>query len=274
MSAALNIKRDCQCPRARHQHGTIHAYREDKCRCPDCRAANRRAVTAYRIGMPIKQACGSKMEPAWKAVEIIADLRARGYSNKQIADAGRWNSASSVQQLARPKGDTVTVESVRRLRYARQALIRSDQRGTSKHVIDATGTRRRLQALAVMGYSQEAISALSGVNHHTIADVQSGTSPQTTDQTEARVRNALRIAMSKRRPEGRGPDRARRDATARGYVPAAAWEDDAAMDDPDALPLASRHWWGRREALPPAIAARMHAATVERARRKAKAVAA
>jgi hypothetical protein len=33
------VRRDCTCPRARHQHGTWRAYCNDKCRCDPCRAA-------------------------------------------------------------------------------------------------------------------------------------------------------------------------------------------------------------------------------------------
>ena len=33
--------RDCQCPRANHQHGTRTAYVVDRCRCDPCREAAR-----------------------------------------------------------------------------------------------------------------------------------------------------------------------------------------------------------------------------------------
>ena len=33
------MKRDCTCPRAKHQHGTVMGYANDNCHCPECRAA-------------------------------------------------------------------------------------------------------------------------------------------------------------------------------------------------------------------------------------------
>lgn len=33
------VRRDCTCPKTRHEHGTTTAYKTDGCRCEDCRAA-------------------------------------------------------------------------------------------------------------------------------------------------------------------------------------------------------------------------------------------
>lgn len=46
----MSAKRECQCPRANHQHGTRLAYDYDKCRCFDCRMANAIARTKYAAG--------------------------------------------------------------------------------------------------------------------------------------------------------------------------------------------------------------------------------
>lgn len=48
VSSPAELRRDCQCPRAKHQHGTTQAYVIDKCRCQDCRAANAARVGRYR----------------------------------------------------------------------------------------------------------------------------------------------------------------------------------------------------------------------------------
>jgi hypothetical protein len=44
------MKRDCQHPRANHQHGTAIAYTHDACRCPDCTEAHRQ--NAANTGTP------------------------------------------------------------------------------------------------------------------------------------------------------------------------------------------------------------------------------
>lgn len=47
-SIVTRVKRDCQCPRARHVHGTTRAYQSDGCRCDECREACRIAENARR----------------------------------------------------------------------------------------------------------------------------------------------------------------------------------------------------------------------------------
>lgn len=44
----VGVKRDCQCPRANHVHGTVEAYGQDGCRCPDCRQAQAASLRRYR----------------------------------------------------------------------------------------------------------------------------------------------------------------------------------------------------------------------------------
>lgn len=43
-------KRDCQCLKARHTHGTRRAYDVDRCRCFACRVAHSNAIRTYRNG--------------------------------------------------------------------------------------------------------------------------------------------------------------------------------------------------------------------------------
>lgn len=69
MTAPPRQRRDCRCPRARHQHGTHRAYQADRCRCFLCRVAHANATRTYRHG-------GSWREAYVDATETKLQLRA------------------------------------------------------------------------------------------------------------------------------------------------------------------------------------------------------
>lgn len=75
-------RRDCQCPRARHVHGTLGAYQYDGCRCFACRLARSRAHTAYAHG-------GTWREADWGTAIGVARrlqaLTAIGYTDRALA---------------------------------------------------------------------------------------------------------------------------------------------------------------------------------------------
>jgi transcriptional regulator with XRE-family HTH domain len=104
-------------------------------------------------------------------------------------------------------------------------------------LIDATATRRRLQALVCCGYSQAALAARLGIlrsNFHQI------TCDQVTAAT-ARAVAALYDELWDVPPDESGHrarisvSRARNYARARGWVPPMAWDDDT-IANPDATP--------------------------------------
>ena len=108
--AGGGVRRECRCARSRHVHGTVHAYRKDGCRCQACTAANTRAVTAYRMGRPVRS-IGARMVDAAPVRRVLRDLVGEGWSLPQIAAACGWRSAVSVQRLldARPGRAPATV---------------------------------------------------------------------------------------------------------------------------------------------------------------------
>lgn len=101
-------------------------------------------------------------------------------------------------------------------------------------VIDGTGTRRRMQALAAAGWTAHAVQRCIGIAH-----------PQTferlchRDKVTARMARAVRdfyTEFSSKRPEENGvepwiAERARTHAARKGWVGAGAWDDDT-IDDP------------------------------------------
>lgn len=75
------MKRDCECPRANHQHGSLGAYQIDGCRCFPCRLTKYNARVAYETGgrwleQPTVDSIGT--------MRRLQALTARGWSNTDI----------------------------------------------------------------------------------------------------------------------------------------------------------------------------------------------
>ncbi|MEH0552529.1 hypothetical protein [Streptomyces sp. B21-101] len=105
-------------------------------------------------------------------------------------------------------------------------------------VIDATGTRRRIQALAAAGWPSNAVH--QHVNHITHKAVERlRTNERVTARTARAVRDFYRHAAGQT-PEAHGvtpwvATRTRTYAAKNGYANAMAWDDDT-IDDPNAQP--------------------------------------
>lgn len=234
--AGGGVRRECRCARSRHVHGTVHAYRRDGCRCRACTAANTRAVTAYRMGRPVRST-GARMVDAGPVRQVLRDLVREGWSLPQIARACGWASAASVERLldARP-GRTVsavlpeTAGRVRRGAAALRAGADPLRRGVMTVPVDAT--RRRVRALAAMGWSQRALADLSGVHRSTLAAVASGARARVARQTERRVAAAYRRLLASSAPRGRSAAQTRAAAGRRRWRGPAYWADiEAGLTD-------------------------------------------
>jgi hypothetical protein len=151
--ATSGPKRNCRHPRAQHQHGTRAAYVRDQCRCPKCTAAN----TAASHQMHRERTYG-RWEPyvdAAPARQHNQMLRAAGIGVDQIAKLAALSS-SHVRGLIYPSSDgQPPFQKVRRETAGRILAVPADasSRAANSHV-DATGTRRRLQALVAVGWAQ------------------------------------------------------------------------------------------------------------------------
>jgi len=97
--------------------------------------------------------------------------------------------------------------------------------------VPAMFARRRLQALAAIGWTQAAIIDTSGIPRGTI-----NSALYRSDQITADTHQAIRWIyepMSASPQDGTSAHRARLNAARNGWAPPAAWDD---IDDPDAVP--------------------------------------
>lgn len=217
------------------RHGTWYSYSQMRCRCQECRDGARRRSKQYRLD---KVRGVERLVDAQPLRDHVDTLRESGMSFRAIALGCGWASRNALADaLSR---DRVRPETLQRV-LAVQPL--SDRRGD--RYVDATGSRRRLQALAYLGYPTRAIAvALGRLDPQTYQYVINGRTRTIRARTADDIRRLYDQWWDQPGPSGRTRTHARR----MGYVPPMAWDDDD-IDDPAARP--DRWKRGRRDYLVP-----------------------
>lgn len=225
---------DCRCPQAVHVHGTSTTYVVHRCRCDLCRtatterAARRRRAQAY--GRYNRYIDGDHVRAH------LRDLMAAGMGWKAIAAAAGL-SASTVYPILwgrnlddpthpqhRPPRKRVTKEVAEKLLAITPVLADGAR-------VDATGTRRRIQALVAIGWTLAELSRRLGIRRSNMRLHRSG-QQHITERTRRDVA-ALYEELWDKPPAGPSGDRMRAWAASLGWVPPMAWDDDR-IDDPRA----------------------------------------
>lgn len=213
-------------------------YRLDRCRCYTCGYANavyyerRERAIAYGTWQPYVDA-----EPVREHVRALqsCDLglrtiaRAAGVDRKRLQAVlnGRPERGTPAQAKMRPE-----------LAAAILAVEPTLDILPAKTVIDGAGTRRRLQALVALGWSQAKLAERIGwTPSNFTALIGDG---RVIAASARLVRDLYNELWDQAPPEDSHRDkiaasRARNLARARGWVPPQAWDDDA-IDDPTAQP--------------------------------------
>ncbi len=221
------VTRECTHPQARHQHGTRAAYVKDRCRCSECTAAN---TAASRIVS--RERIYGRWQPyvdAGPVREHIAALRAAGIGVERIAHLADL-SVGHIRELAgHGRDDSSRTQRVRPSTATRVLSIgMGDASRAPCSRVDATGTRRRLQALVAVGWSAEELAAQLGRRPSSLRRSLTGES--------VTARTALEVATLYERlwnvPPPRATskqravaDDARAHAVVQGWLPPLAWDD-------------------------------------------------
>lgn len=100
---------------------------------------------------------------------------------------------------------------------------------------DATGTRRRLEALMTLGYSSSEIGAGAGLSRHAIHQVMRERATRVYRTNAAAIAAFYDQHWDKPAPESFASNYVQRLAAKRGYAPPLAWDDDT-IEDPKAKP--------------------------------------
>jgi hypothetical protein len=233
--AAAGPTRECTHPGHPHKHGTRVAYVKDKCQCRPCTDANtaewRAAVREKTYGAP------RPYVDAAEAREHIRTLRRNGVGVEQIAKKVH-TSATHIREIdhsthrsnKRPPITQIRAELARRI-----LAVRADDRSPHSQV-DATGPRRRLQALVAIGWPLAELAPLLGRSTTKLRDLLTADHVQL--RTAQRVRDLhdkLWDAPPPRDSEAqrRASDEARRLAAEQGWLPTLAWDNIDTDPEPD-----------------------------------------
>jgi hypothetical protein len=226
--------RDCQHPRAKHEHGTRTAYVLDKCRCRPCRDAAR-AYEADRTRTVLygRDTGWVDAKPVRKHLKALAR---QGIGLKQVAKA----SGVPYSNLGRIIwGRTERGEGpAKRLRAdnAARILAVTPDDASEGMLVDSLGTRRRIQALMTLGWSVQRQAQQCGLDHQRLRNALAG--------RQVRRSTAIPVAaMFDRLWNTQAPgidqrtrisvSRTKKYATTHGYLPPATWDD---IDDPNETP--------------------------------------
>ena len=205
-------------------------YQRHKCRCEGCK----REQSRYAKHRRVKTAQGiNDLVDAQPARLHVLRLMEMGMTHGTIAiNAGMVNSG--LQALLGIKINGARTKRIHR-RTAASILAVSYSPAIGTTFTDPTGSRRRLQDLALRGFSSVELSTLCGVQYHTLTEVRAG------KRVLVRQATAEAIAVLHKRLEGHTPTHTSLSgqsnviAAARksGYAPLAAFDD---VDDVNERP--------------------------------------
>lgn len=219
-------------------HGTPARYSHGRCRCDPCREAaataarHRYRMIAYGQWQPFTDAAPVR--------EHVRSLQAQGLGWQRIAElagvAAPTVSSMLYGRAGRPPTGKIRTATAQALLAFRPAL--DDLPATAP--VDAAGTRRRLRALAVNGWSAARLAARLGIDPTHLRRIirGDGKSRNVAVATARAVRDLYGELWDRPPPEGThrekvAASRARNHARRQGWAPPLAWD---AIDDPDASP--------------------------------------
>ena len=258
------VVRECLHVRVRHQHGTRAAYVQDRCGCGPCTAANTEAER--RRAKAIAYGTWRGLVDAAAASAHVQSLREQGLSLslKRIAQlSGIGQGTLSALVYGEPSRGRPPLTQVRTDTHRRLLAVRFQPDAVAPgRRLDATGTRRRLQALATLEWSVTSLAARSELAVRTLRRALTSTTVTAeTARAVGRLYDQLQTAPAAHRTPGERAAVARTKAAAQraGWRGSLAWEDiDGDPDDGDE-PAALQ--------TPGGLAARVDVVAVERAMR-------
>ena len=227
-------RRDCTHPGRPHPHGSRVAYVKDRCRCLACTAANaagwRAAARAQALGRP------SRYVPAAPAREHIATLRGAGIGYDQIARLTR-TSSTHIREIAHAverSGGRPPIQRIHRELAGRILAIQpAPANRAANSQIDATGTRRRLQALIAIGHPP---ADLARHLNRSPANLRRTMNSATVTAHTARVVGALYDRLWDTPPSQETEERREATAAARAEAAEHGWRSPLGWDDIDTDP--------------------------------------
>ncbi|MFC8272335.1 hypothetical protein ACFUJR_07285 [Streptomyces sp. NPDC057271] len=214
-------------------HRSLYCVKQFGCQRPECRKrTNDYTRNRYRqVGYGTWQG----LVDAAPVQQHIADLRSAGASIPSIAKAAHVSTATLARILYGERGQRpnprMRAESASAILAVRAEMCAIPDGAK----VDATGTRRRLQALVAMGWSFTALGPHIGIHNRPLGDM--ARADRVTAGSARKVRTAYKRLILLTPEQGGVHSQAcalaRRVAAREGWALPGAWDD---IDDPSCVP--------------------------------------
>lgn len=154
MNAGERTKRECQCARANHQHGTATAYVVDKCRCVPCTEANNTRERERERAKAAGTYDAGRVDAGQVRDHILA-LRKRGYGLKMVSRLSGVSNATLGKIIYGDPSRNMPPRARVAKHVAEQVLaVRPSLSTVGKTIrVNAAPTKARVKSLACLGYS-------------------------------------------------------------------------------------------------------------------------
>jgi hypothetical protein len=194
-------------------------------------------------GLPARMGPGAARE----AIEHCQKLTAGGMSAHQISQISGAGWATTINLVKGYRGrddNPQPIKDITRKIYTAVMAVQPIPTSTERSgcLVDATPTRRRIQALIADGYNRYFLADTIPMAWAQIRRISNGHTSLVMASTEERVKRAYG-KLAGARPEDMGanyPLRARNEGRKKRWPPSHCWDWDT-IDNPDAIP----EWTGR-----------------------------
>ena len=191
-------------------------------RPPEVREEKRRNQAKYRKRLALNGGKPLTISPEF-AARHLARLRAEGVGLRTVSDATGVDRRS-LQRILQGEYKTISIDTHRRILGA----------AVRPHLVSATPTHRRIQALAAIGYSFSKLEAIRGKTGIWWLLRRASVEPQVAREwAELYDRLCMTPPVGVSRSDKAGITRAKRVAEQNGWVPPLGWDD---IDDPTEKP--------------------------------------
>lgn len=236
-AAVDKTPKPCLHAHANHQHGHYATYTLDYCRCPPCS----KAATEYERKRVRRHAYGrfdNEWVDAQPARAHVRQLMAAGLGLKRIVRLSGYSQGAMTKLIYGvdgPPTKRIRAEHAQAILAIRATIDTL----ADAAIIDGTGTRRRVQALIALGWSQTKLAKRIGWTTRNFGYLANGERPVQVKTAKA-VRDLYDELWDVEPPHATSGDkgayhRSLHYAAQRGWVPPMGWDDDT-IDDPQATP--------------------------------------